>query len=408
MSSLYDTVDFSSDDYDRVGIQRPKPQGNQNQQKPVVTKNICVRIKQHRFSILAFVSGIIITIVITVPVMLTKSSTIEDDGFNIGGDYTESSSDDYVIDNFTVQREQVGTFNGTSSPDRYVDGNQQGTQVAIQINTSEVGENRDHVTARDTLIRLKQHKWSILAFVCGVILTLVIVLPVMLLTSSSPEKGSLYNFTLKFDRKSTHSSVYLSPDNTILSNVYTIGTPDAVNHSEQLLSYMGTIGDRCFTSTDKIYFEIKYTFIIHSDMPDKQALVAEVGLVSKNNADNYFYVAGSDGWSFNIHNCFSSVLCITAQHNKQRIMETIKIVSRSNTANTSVAGSLGFFVNMKRQEFSIIDKDTMQILHTFEGVSSPEDICPAFAVYNPKVVKVMLKISYAYDFKDLPVFNVVA
>lgn len=81
MSSLYDTVDFSSDDYDRVGIQRPKSQGNQNQQKPVVTKNICVRIKQHRFSILAFVSGIIITIFITVPVMLTKSSTIEDGNY---------------------------------------------------------------------------------------------------------------------------------------------------------------------------------------------------------------------------------------------------------------------------------------------------------------------------------------
>lgn len=220
--------------------------------------------------------------------------------------------------------------------------------------------------------------------------------------------GSLYNFTLKFDRKLTHSSVYLSPDNTILSNVYTIETPDAVHHSEQLQSYRGTLGDRCFTSTDKVYFEIKYTFIIHSDMPDEQALVAEVGLVSKNNADDFYYVAGSDGWSFHIHNCFSSYLCIKAQHKKQRVFETIKIVSLSNTSITSVAGSLGFFVNMKRQEFSIIDKETMQILHTFKGVSSPEDICPAFAVYNPRVFEVMLEISYAYDFKTLPVFNVVA
>ncbi|CAC5392046.1 unnamed protein product [Mytilus coruscus] len=329
-------------------------------------------------------------------------------GFNNEGDYADTSSDDY--ESLRVQIEQVSTINGTNSSVGYVDGNRQGPHAPIQRKTSAVIENTEPVIARDILIRFQKHKWFILAFICGVVLTLAIVVPGLSYEDELHHHlhCSPYNFTLKFNRTSTHSSVYLSTDNTILSNFYTTETSDAVNHPEQLQSYRGALGNRCFTSTDKIYFEIKYTFNILYNMPvDKPGLVAEVGLVSRNEADNYYYVGGSDGWSFSIHNCRSSI-CISAQYKKQLINEEIKIVSHDNTARTHVTGRLGFFVSMKRQEFSIIDKETMKILHTFQGVSSTEDICPAFAVYNPNIVEVILEISYSYDFKNLPVFNVIA
>lgn len=195
----------------------------------------------------------------------------------------------------------------------------------------------------------------------------------------------------------------------ILSNVYTRETPDAVNHPEQLQTYLGALGNRCFISTDKIYFEIKYTFNILSTMQDNdtRTLIAEVGLVSRNKVDNYFYVGGSDGWSFSIHNCLRSI-CLSAEHQKQNFDKPIKIISNSKTARTHVSGRLGFFVNMNRKEFSVIDKETMKILHTFQRVNSHEEICPAFAVYNPRVVEVKVVMTYSYDFQKIPLFNVIA
>ncbi|XP_052093360.1 uncharacterized protein LOC127729584 isoform X3 [Mytilus californianus] len=318
------------------------------------------------------------------------------------------ASDDY--DNVKDLR-QVNTLQGTNASDtgKNVNASRQDTDVQIQMNTSAVRANNEPVTARDTLIRLKQHRWSILAFICGVILTLVIVVPVMMSKSSSSEKDDKtdYAFSLRFDRKSTHSLVFLSDDNTVLGNSFNKETPNAVNHPAQFNTYKGTIGDRCLTSTSKIYFEIKFSYEILSSLIDNSSsLVVEVGVISRTEIDNHFY-AGTNGWSFSIHNCLSYI-CLTAQHSISKTDEPIKIMSVSNTAGTVATGRLGFFVNMNHNEFSVIDKDNSKILYTLKRVVSADQLCLAFGVYNPQVLEAKLEILYSYDFTTLPIINVVA
>ncbi|CAG2209178.1 ANG2 [Mytilus edulis] len=163
--------------------------------------------------------------------------------------------------------------------------------------------------SHDILIRIKQHKWSILAFICGVILTIAIVVPVML--SKSSDDKTNYAFSLSFDRKSTHSLVFLSDDNTVMDNAFSKETPIAVNHPQQFNTYKGAIGNKCLTSTSKIYFEIKFSYDILSSFKDNSTgLVVDVGVISRKKIDTYYY-AGNFGWSFTIHNCLSYI-CLTA------------------------------------------------------------------------------------------------
>ncbi|CAG2209177.1 unnamed protein product [Mytilus edulis] len=256
-------------------------------------------------------------------------------------------------------------------------------------------------------VRLKEHKWSILAFVCGVILTLAIVVPVMFVKCSSSEKDNQagYIFSLRFDRKPTHSVVFLSDDNKVLSNSFTKETPNLVNHPEQFNTYKGTIGDRCLTSTSKIYFEIMFSFEILKSL-NSTNLVVEVGVASRKKTDTEYYI-GQHGWSFVIHNCNTDI-CLTANHFDANTDKEIKVISSSNTAGTLVSGRLGFFVNMKRNEFSVIDKDSSKILFTFTKLVSADQLCLTFGVYNPHLLESKLEIIYSYDFTNLPLMNVVA
>ncbi|XP_063420955.1 uncharacterized protein LOC134706177 [Mytilus trossulus] len=311
-------------------------------------------------------------------------------------------------DNVRDER-QVITLQGTTAQFKNVHEPRQFANVPMQLYESVNRVTTEPRTTRDIWIRLKQYKWTILAFVCGVILTLVIVVPVMLSKSSSPENDDQaeYLFSLKFVRKSTHSLVFMSDDNTVLGNSFTKETPNPVNHPEQLNNYKGTIGDRCLTSTSKMYFEIRFLFkILKSLNYDSTSLVLEVGVASRNEIDSKHYV-GNHGWSFFINNCNTSI-CLIAKHGTTNTREEVKMIDTTNTVGRVDTGILGFFVNMNRNEFSVIDKDSSNILYTFTKVVSADQLCLAFGVYNPKTFETKLEIMYAYDFKNLPIINVIA
>lgn len=226
------------------------------------------------------------------------------------------------------------------------------------------------------------------------------------------------NLTLKFDRKSTFTSLFLSTDNTIVSNLKSKATPNEVREHD--VSYHGILGDRSFKATDKIYFEIKYTFLKPFAYPfedDSNSLVARVGLVNQNRSFDYLYDTFDlfefddssirHGWYIFLHTCNSSV-CMSLYDYGVRSDKLINLFSYSNPTRTRITGRLGFFVNMERKEFSVIDKDTLQILHTFLDVSSPEDIFPIFTVDYQILINVQIEIFYSYDFHKLPVFNIIA
>ncbi|CAG2209169.1 unnamed protein product [Mytilus edulis] len=319
--------------------------------------------------------------------------------FDVSSDYCDIVNDGKQINNLQGSTEQV----------KHVYEPRQVDNVPMQFSESVVRVTTEPRTTRNVWIRLKQHKWSILAFVCGVILTLVIAVPVMV-SKSTPTKNddhAGYLFALKFDRKSTHSLLFMSDDNTVLGNTFTKETPNPTNHPEQFNNYKGTIGDRCLTSTSKIYFEIKFSFkLLKSLNYDSNVIVLEVGVASREKIDTDYHV-GYHGWSFYFGNCNTSI-CLKSIYGTQWTAEQDKIISSSNTVGTVTTGILGFFVNMDRNEFSVIDKDNSKILFTITKVVSADQLCLAFAVYNPSTLETKLEIMYSYDFTHLPIINVVA
>ncbi|CAG2209173.1 unnamed protein product [Mytilus edulis] len=299
------------------------------------------------------------------------------DSFNKERSSLDVASD--YCDNVKDER-RVNTLQGTTAHVKNVNESRQVINVPMQLNESVVRVSTEPSTTRDIWIRLKQHKWSILAFVCGVVLALIIVVPVMVSIFSSTETDDRaeYSFFLKFDRKSTHSLVFMSDDNTVLGNSFTKETPNLVNHPEQFNTYKGTLGDRCLTSMSKMYFEIKFLFkILQSLNYDSTDLVLEVGVASP-------------------------------KHGTSNTREEVKMIDTTNSVGRVDTGRLGFFVNMDRNEFSVIDKDSLKILFTFTKVVSADQLCLTFGVYNPKTFETKLEIMYAYDFKNLPIINVIA
>ncbi|CAG2209171.1 unnamed protein product [Mytilus edulis] len=257
---------------------------------------------------------------------------------DVASDYCENVKDE----------RPVNILQGSTSQVKNVIEPRQVANGPMQLNESVVRVTTEPRTTRNVWIRLKQHKWTILAFVCGAILTLVIVVLLMVSKSSSTENDNQtgYLFSLKFDRDSTYSSMFLSDDNTVLGNSFTKETPNPVNHPKQFNTYRGTVGDRCLTSTTN------------------------------------HLVANTD--------------------------EKVKVISSSDTTGTVATGRLGFFINMNRNEFSVIDKDSSKILFTLRKVVSADQLCLAFGVYNPHRLQGKLEIMYSYDFTNLPIINVVA
>ncbi|XP_063420954.1 uncharacterized protein LOC134706176 [Mytilus trossulus] len=337
---------------------------------------------------------------------LMKSMLQWIDSFNKERSSLDVASD--YCDNVKDER-RVNTLQGTTAHVKNVNESRQVINVPMQLNESVVRVSTEPSTTRDIWIRLKQHKWSILAFVCGVVLALVIVVPVMVSIFSSTETDDRaeYLFFLKFDRQSTHSLVFMSDDNTVLGNSFTKETPNLVNHPEQFNTYKGTLGIRCLTSMSKMYFEIKFLFkILQSLNYDSTDLVLEVGVASRKQIDSNHYV-GKHGWSFFINNCNTSI-CLIAKHGTSNTREEVKMIDTTNSVGRVDTGILGFFINMERNEFSVIDKDSLKILFTFTKVVSADQLCLAFGVYNPKTFETKLEIMYAYDFKNIPIINVIA
>ncbi|VDI17520.1 Hypothetical predicted protein [Mytilus galloprovincialis] len=217
---------------------------------------------------------------------------------------------------------QVNTLHGSNVQFINVNESRQGANVPMQMSESVVRMNTEPRTSRDVWIRLRQYKWTILAFVCGVILTLVVIVPVMVSTSSSTEN------------------------------------------------------------------------------------VLEVGVASRKEIDSKHYV-GNHGWSFFINNCNTSI-CLIAKHGTTNTREEVKMIDTTNSVGRVDTGILGFFVNTERNDYSVIDKDSSNILYTFTKVVSADQLCLAFGVYNPKTFETKLEIMYAYDFKNLPIINVIA
>lgn len=114
---------------------------------------------------------------------------------------------------------------------------------------------------------------------------------------------------------------------------------------------------------------------------DLNLIVFEEGVVSREKIDSHHYL-GQHGWSFNIYNCNTSI-CLGAIYDITNTNVEVKVISSSSTAGSVTTRRLGFFVNMNRKKFSVIDNDTPKILTTFTTVVSADQLCLAFGVNNP-------------------------
>ncbi|CAC5423353.1 unnamed protein product [Mytilus coruscus] len=214
--------------------------------------------------------------------------------------------------------------------------------------------------------------------------------------------GNGVHLGMRFSRTELYYLYYMSDDNTTLSNLNTDETSRRA--SARLSTYRGTISDSCVGHDDLIYYEVNYTYSIHTELTFfKTKDILEVGIAERSNVDKYIDAGSTaSGWSFNMfyrEEWFSNtkIVYINARHNgnsttSQRLLTTY--------AGEELHGQLKIFINTRRKEFTVMHDDLK--VYVFDEVKSNETLCPVFGVYNPNYVNVQLKILNSLNFSMYP------
>ncbi|XP_063399222.1 uncharacterized protein LOC134683842 [Mytilus trossulus] len=204
-------------------------------------------------------------------------------------------------------------------------------------------------------------------------------------------------FDMKFSRTALHANVFISADNTIISNVPTIDTsnsPDA-----QFQNYRGTIADICVGDKELIYYEVNYTYTIVKPIT-AYALVLEVGLAERSKVDRSVYVGNENvsGWSFHLatDSTVKSVNLYSRKADYHKVWESFS----NDTVGTKVHGRFKLFINRRRNHFAL--RHDGSIFHVFNNVTSSAKLCPVFAVYAPNSVHVKLQLMNPRNFTYYP------
>lgn len=196
----------------------------------------------------------------------------------------------------------------------------------------------------------------------------------------------------------------MSDDETTLSNFKTVDTSRSV--SARLSTYRGTISDPCLGEDELIYYEVNYTYSIHSELLTSFSTkdILEVGIAERSNVDKYSDAgASASGWSVNMfyrREWFLNtriIVYINAKHNGSST--TIQRLFTTD-AGEQLHGQLKIFINTRRNEFTVMHDDLK--VYVFEDVKSNETLCPVFGVYNPDHVNVQLKIFNSLNFSMYP------
>lgn len=202
---------------------------------------------------------------------------------------------------------------------------------------------------------------------------------------------------MRFSRTYLYKNLFISADNTIISNVHIIDTSHSAD--AQLQNYWGTISDMCVGDNELMYYEVNYTYTIVNKISANK-LVLEVGLAERSKVDRFYYVGNSNvsGWSFHLATGLDvdQVFLYSQDTDYRRVWESIS----NNIVGTKVHGKFILFINRRRNEFSL--KQDESIFHVFKNVTSSVKLCPVFAVYGSGRVNVKLQLMNPRNFTYYP------
>ncbi|CAG2238859.1 unnamed protein product [Mytilus edulis] len=203
---------------------------------------------------------------------------------------------------------------------------------------------------------------------------------------------------MRFSRTALHKNMFISADNTIISNVLTNDTSSSAD--AQLKNYKGTISDHCVGDNELIYYEVNYTYTILKALTGRN-LVLEIGLAERSKVDQYHYGGNNNvsAWSFNLakRSNIDSVYFFAQDH---RFDQKISGPFSKTTVGTNIHGKFKLFINRRRNEFLMTQDDS--IIHVFKNVTSTGKLCPIFGVYNPYRVHVKLQLMNPRNFTNYP------
>lgn len=202
---------------------------------------------------------------------------------------------------------------------------------------------------------------------------------------------------MRFSRTYLHKNIFISADNTIISNVHTIDTLSS--DDAQLQNYEGTISNMCVGNNELIYYEVNFTYTILKTITT-DTLFLEIGLAEHSKVDKNYSVAFQNvgGWSFFVGKTKDSDKINLYSHTGSS-RQILKSVS-DFTAGTKVQGKFKLFINRRRNEFSLRQDES--IVHVMTDATSSVKLCPVFGMYNNQWVHIKLQLMNPRNYTYYP------
>lgn len=202
-----------------------------------------------------------------------------------------------------------------------------------------------------------------------------------------------FNFDLKYDTALVNPELFLTKDNTVLSN-YQI---DVRDNNGLLQNYSGATADHCLTPNSKLYFVVAYNVTVIKDNFDGEGTVLfEAAFSDREQVDKFPYVGQNpNGWSFNVyHQRFDSYALAAQRFTDEKILKIFQVAN-----GATITGKLEILVDRERDELSLVDGSRVE--HVFRDFKSDNLLCPMFGLYGEGKVKMSLQIRDAKNLTDL-------
>lgn len=185
-------------------------------------------------------------------------------------------------------------------------------------------------------------------------------------------------FKMKFDPATLRSNLYMSPDQTTISDYAHAGVQQFPTGPDTLTYYPGVIVDNCIKTNQIIHYTIDYEYTIETPLTSTYIAI-EFGIAERAQVDNSVYAGSKNvgGRSFPINKCQWDELCLEAWHNSVGLFET---GWSSNSPGHYQSGSFLFVVNRRGGSFTLYKPAEPEQIFQITGVASDEELCPTFSV----------------------------
>lgn len=200
---------------------------------------------------------------------------------------------------------------------------------------------------------------------------------------------------MKFNSTTLYPILYISDDDTVITNRKTPYTSRVSSGPSHLHRYTGVLMNKKLSMEENIYFEVKTTY--ESLLGQDLGLLFEIGFIDQSELDKNIYLERIPGTIFvRVQTCKDDkgYICLEG-HDGRTVYQSFKLSLMEEYEEFDVR--FGFYINPDEDVIRVTysfdnNKIPDRDLYTFEEAGISDSMWPVFALYNPHKFEIHMEL----------------